>query len=131
MVMLRKTIDFCPGNFRQSGGLARIQISNGLFLSIIVSFPYGPRLIARVMTIDGLRWQPSEKYCGFPNRKDINESILKVFARNEVQIYPALSSRSAEKIFEYACPKVQIGKNVSVHTLKHTSLPIFWRAEMI
>ena len=31
-----------------------------------------------------------------------------------------LSTRSAEKIFEHACQKAQIGKDVSVHTLRHS-----------
>ena len=31
-----------------------------------------------------------------------------------------LSTRSAEKIFEHACQKAQIGKDVSIHTLRHS-----------
>ena len=35
-----------------------------------------------------------------------------------------LSTRSAEKIFEHACQKAQIGKDVSVHTLRGIVLPL-------
>ncbi len=73
---------------------------------------------------------------GAKGRKDrytmLSETALKVLREYKEQYKPVnwlfegarsgryLSTRSAEKIFENACKKAQIGKDVSVHTLRHS-----------
>ena len=70
--------------------MARIHISNDLSGRIIVSFAYDSLLVSKVKVIDGRRWHPVERHWSFPNRENIFEKILKVFADNEVQIDPVL-----------------------------------------
>lgn len=73
---------------------------------------------------------------GAKGRKDrytmLSETALSVLREYQGQYKPAnwlfegarlgryLSTRSAEKIFKHACQKAQIGKDVSVHTLRHS-----------
>ncbi len=45
--------------------MARIQISNAPSGRIIVSFPYDPILVSKVKTIEGRKWQPTEKHWSF------------------------------------------------------------------
>jgi len=61
----------------------------------------------------------------------LSETALKVLREYKEQYKPVnwlfegarsgryLSTRSAEKVFEHACQKAQIGKDVSIHTLRH------------
>ena len=73
---------------------------------------------------------------GAKGRKDrytmLSETALSVLREYQGQYKPAnwlfegarsgryLSTRSAEKVFEHACQKAQIGKDVSIHILRHS-----------
>jgi integrase len=70
--------------------MARIQVSNDPSGRIIVSFPYDPLLVAKVKTIDGIRWHPAENNWSFR----------------------WLGSM-------HTCGKIGIKKDVSLHVLRH------------
>ena len=75
--------------------MARIQVSNDLSGPIAISFPYDPVLVGKVKTIDGHRCHSAEKYWSFPNRENILQRILKVFAKNEAPIAPAIRTATS------------------------------------
>jgi hypothetical protein len=45
--------------------MARINVSKDPSGRIIVSFPYGALLVAKVKAIKGFRWHPTEKHWSF------------------------------------------------------------------
>jgi len=76
---------------------------------IVVTFSYDPKLVTKVKSIEGHKWHPDKKHWSFPNTNGTFENIL-----------------------EHACEKADIKKDISVHTLRHSSLPpIYWRVERI
>jgi len=70
--------------------MATIHISNDLSGCIIVSFPSAPLLVAKVKSISGRRWHPTEKHWSFSNLDGMLERILKVFGDEDFQINPGL-----------------------------------------
>jgi hypothetical protein len=60
---------------------------------IAISFPYDPKLVAKVKSISGSRWHPKEKCWSLPDSRNILERILSTFEGDDVSVNidPSLS----------------------------------------
>ena len=73
--------------------MGRITIRKGVSGEIMVFFPYEPRLVEKVKTINGRKWHPEEKHWSFPESGSTLEKILKLFEGEEIHIDPAVQSQ--------------------------------------
>lgn len=107
---------------------ANVKIKKGPTERITITFPYDTASIAKVKTIGDSRWHPKEKYWSVPPSNGVIERILAIFSEERIDIDPALqtikekyiTTRTAQRIFENACHKANIKKDIGIHSLRHS-----------
>lgn len=67
-----------------TGARGRIQVRPGEAGRIIVLIPYSPERVAKIKTVPGRRWHPTEKYWSFPDTPETIEKILRAFEGEEM-----------------------------------------------
>ena len=71
-------------------GYGVVTVSKDSQDGIAVSFPYDPKLVAKVKTIEGRKWHKEEKYWSFLNTDETLKKILKAFEDEEIHLDPVL-----------------------------------------
>jgi len=110
--------------------IVKTNISKDFSGSIVVSFTCDPLLISKIKTIEG------QGNTGAKGRKDrytlLSEFALKVLREYLDRYKPALwlfpgpdkerhiSIRTAQRIFEMACNRAGVEKEVTIHSLRHS-----------
>jgi site-specific recombinase XerD len=99
---------------------------------IPVVFRYDPHLVQKVRTIEGRKWHQDKKYWSFPDTDGTLEKILEVLREYWWKYKPEkwlfggvrdgryLSVRSVQKIFEHACERDGIKKEITIHGLRYS-----------